>query len=112
MNPTWEARPRGGADRAQELSLLGCRDGSTRKISPSKNQAPCPIILSSQCRLTADLLGEAIEFAIVYGVAILAAVREADDEAIVASFRRFDAAARTARQCAEELRSLLGEAPR
>jgi hypothetical protein len=81
------------------------------KDSLAKNQAPsCPIVLATQCRLVADLLAESIEFAVGYGVAILSAVREGDDTAILSAFRGFDAATRCARRCAIELRSLLHDA--
>jgi len=109
-----EARPharRSDADRAG-CSLLGGEnrpENSPAIQSPqAKRSAACPIILASHCRMTADLLAEAVEFTIHYGAAVLAAVREADDEGILESFRGFDVAARTARQCAEELRAYRG----
>ena len=60
--------------------------------------------LASRRRLTADLLAESIELALVHAVAVLAAARMADDAQIIEQFRFFDAAARTARRCAEDLR--------
>jgi hypothetical protein len=72
--------------------------------SQAQNRPASPIIIASHCRLTSDLLAESVEIAMSYGVAILAAAREADDGAILAQFKGFDAATRTARRCAEELR--------
>jgi hypothetical protein len=97
-------RPPGEAGAANEV-LLG-RNAFSSVPAPKtqvKRAEACPILLASQCRMTADLLAESTEIAISYGVAILAAVREADDDAILARFKGFDAAARTARACAEEL---------
>jgi hypothetical protein len=61
-----------------------------------------------RARMTCDLLAEAIEIANAYGLGVLRAIREADDSAILESFRGFDAAARTARRCAEALRAYRG----
>jgi hypothetical protein len=102
--------PAGGPGLGNSISS----NSHTNTLTPARPQAQIrvadPIILASQARMTAELLAESLEIAIGFAVAALTAVHEADDEAIIASFRGFDAAARTARRCAEELRSLLGEA--
>ena len=100
-----------GAAGLTNSSLLAGLDGSNHKLPPPKNQAheqaACPIAIAAICRLTAGLISEAVEIAMGFGINILAAAREDDDEAILRQFRGFDAAARTARQCAEELRTAL-----
>jgi hypothetical protein len=78
----------GDAGTGAGCSLQDGRNKSENSQSVSSRQAqnrpPSPIILASQCRLTADLLAESVEIAISYGVAILVAAREADDAAICA----------------------------
>jgi hypothetical protein len=104
-------KPPGRAAPGVGRSLLIC-DGNDHPTKPSalENQAlkgkVCPIALATQCRLTSDLLAEAIEIAASYAINILSAIRLADDEAILAEFRQFDAAVRTARCCAKELQNL------
>jgi hypothetical protein len=113
MNLQTETRPHQGndADRVQGCSYLAGRNvENSRDCCPRKqaeNQLASAIVAASNCRLTADLLGESMEFAVAYAAAVLRAVREADDAAAIAHFHDFDAAARCARKCATELRSLL-----
>jgi hypothetical protein len=73
--------------------------------TPAPEHSVCPFVLASHCRMTADLLAESVEIAIASGTGILRAVRECDDPGILENFRCFDAAARTARRCAEDLRT-------
>jgi hypothetical protein len=85
-------------------------DDNGHSIRPTSLRAQeldrvCPITAGINCRLTADLLAESIEIAIHSGLNILSASRADDDDAIIHYFRTFDVAARTARKCAEELRS-------
>jgi hypothetical protein len=104
MTLSCEARPRlGDADRDGDLSCVVADSSSINqnsRKSQDQNRPPSPII----CRITADLLAESVEIAMSFGVAILAAAREADNTAILTQFKGFDAASRTARRCAEELR--------
>jgi len=87
----------------------GRQEQPNPKKSPIKNQAEgqpaCPIILAANWRITADLLAETMEIANAYGLGVLRAIRECDDSAILENFRCFNAAARCAPQCAEELRN-------
>jgi hypothetical protein len=114
MTQTNAAPARGGsAETGARCSLVATQNSSKNSPQAGRPQAlnwpTNPIILASQMRMRADPLAEAIEFALTYGVAVLSAVREGDDDAIIASYRGFDAAARTARQCATELRDLVRE---
>src|SRR5262249_16033030 len=87
------ARPQGGAARGV-CSLVANENNPDPKKSSIKNQAErqpsCPILIASQCRLTADLLAECLESAIASGTGILRAVRECDDPGIFDQFRLFD----------------------
>jgi hypothetical protein len=106
MPPDTANPPRGTAGAG--MSLLGGSDSPAfnKSTATTPAQRPvCPIIAGCQTRLVADLLAESVEIAIAYGTGILRAVREADDAAILENFRGFDAAARTARRCAEQLRA-------
>jgi hypothetical protein len=109
MNDINQPRPHGGARGPGEfLSFGGDGNGPNFRAPPAKKQPDlCPIVSGCRARLLADLLAESVEIAIAYGTGILRAVREADDESAIEQFRDFDAAARCARKCATELRSLL-----
>jgi hypothetical protein len=65
---------------------------------------PCPIVAGATARMQADLLAEAIEIDIAFSAAILKGIREGNDIAVIEAFRCKDAAHRTARSCAEDLR--------
>jgi hypothetical protein len=96
---------------AGNVTRLGTADGPKISPEPRRTQAQIrptdPIILASQCWMVSDLLAEAVEHAGVCGLSVLAAAREHDDAAIIATFAAFDAAARAAKACACELRDLV-----
>jgi hypothetical protein len=108
-------RPPNGAGAAVDEEMISAASKSplinshARSHPQGKKRPADAIILASQCRMTGELLAESIELAIGYGTAILAAILEGDDESIISNFRGFDASARCARRCAEDLRSLHGE---
>jgi hypothetical protein len=77
----------------REIATLGSSQLSD-SLPDLEPQAPqhsaCQIVLASQCKMTSDLLADAIEIANAYGLGILRAVRERDDGAILENFRCFD----------------------
>jgi hypothetical protein len=67
----------------------------------------CGIVAGVKARMTAELLDEALAIQLSYILTAREALREFDDAKALTIFKCVDAAHRTARACAFELRDLL-----
>jgi hypothetical protein len=62
------------------------------------------VIIVAWTEAARDLLSERGELTVGYGLNVLSAIPQRDDDTLLAEFKGFDAAARASRHCAEELR--------
>jgi hypothetical protein len=104
-----EARLAEGAAGLGECSCLGGENGSDHIVPRPKNQPPCSPAAGIRLGMIRELFAESITLALGFGLNSLHAAQQGDDAAVIGEFRCFRAAARTAGECARDLREILGE---
>jgi hypothetical protein len=112
VSDTARAAPAIAGSDPRELSCLPA-DGSRIAQNPTSQQAKTSAnvaqVESIPLGMIRELFVVSITLALGFGLNSLHAAQLGDDAAVIGEFRCFRAAARTAGECARDLREILGE---